>query len=66
MDSALLVMEKEIRKKGFVHWMDETGAYFKKQLRESIRRVPLGWVAGGWIREFLDALAGTTFLWAGN
>ncbi len=59
MDSALSVMEKEIRKKGFVHWMDETGTHFKNRLRESIKRIDLGWVSEDWIREFLDILEGT-------
>ena len=59
MDSALSVMEKEIKKKGFVHWMDETGIHFKDRLRESIKRIDLGWVSADWIREFLDILEGT-------
>ena len=58
-DSLLSIMIKEIRKKGFVHWMDETGAYVKDRLRKSINRVQLGWVSADWIREFLDVLEGT-------
>ena len=58
-DPLLPVMIKEIRKKGFVHWMDETGAYVKDRLRKSINRVQLGWVSADWIREFLDILEGT-------
>ena len=55
----LSVMIKEIRKKGFVHWMDETGAYVKDRLRKSINHVQLGWVSADWIRGFLDILEGT-------
>ena len=55
-DSELLIMVKEIRKKGFVHWMDDTGKYFRDRLREGISRVQLGWVSANWIQEFLDVL----------
>ncbi len=59
MDSALSVMEKEIKRKGFVHWTDETGIHFKDRLRESTNRTDLGWVSVGWIREFVGILEGT-------
>ena len=55
-DSELLIMVKEIRKKGFVHWMDDTGKYFRDRLREGISRVQLGWVSANWVQEFLDVL----------
>ena len=57
-DSLLSVMTKEIRKKGFVHWMDETGVHVRDQLRKNINSVQLGWVSADWIREFLDILEG--------
>ena len=57
-DSLLSAMIPEIRKKGFVHWMDETGTEVKNRLRKSINGVQLGWVSARWIREFLDILDG--------
>ena len=59
MDSTLLVMVKGIRKKGFVHWLDETGAAIRSRLGKGIYSVQLGWVLPDWIREFLDILEGT-------
>ncbi len=58
MDSALLIMEKGIRKKGFVHWRDETGTYFKDQLQKNLNGNHLGWVSAGCIREFLGGPEG--------
>lgn len=58
MDHALHIMEKEIRKKGFVHWLDEAGVYFKGRLREGVVGMDLGWVRFEHIREFLEVLEG--------
>ncbi len=58
MDAVLLVMTEEIRKKGFVHWMDEGGKEIRSRLRERLSRIELGWVSADWIRRFLDSLDG--------
>jgi hypothetical protein len=58
MGHALHIMEKEIRKKGFVHWLDEAGVYFKARLREGVVGMNLGWVRSEHIREFLEVLEG--------
>lgn len=54
MDAAMLLMEAGIRKKGFVHWLDETGRYFKDRLMEKGDWTNLGWVHGHFIQQFLE------------
>ena len=56
-DAALIKMENEIKKKGFIHWLDETGVVFKNQLGDSKKR-DLGWVAADHIKQFLEIMDG--------